>query len=97
MTKADDVPEWARKRARELLEAGDPREGYRSLAGWIETTFARYIAAHEPAPVDPLRHIVQKVACRLRQHGLYSDAQMADELERQIARLTNAGTEAEGE
>lgn len=53
MTKADDVPEWAWERMESLtlLEGGAK---YRHA-------FARYIAAHEPAPVDPLREFLANV------------------------------------
>lgn len=56
---ADDIPQWALERACELFnatpeqdwawtpkDANDPRSGL--------PQFARYIAAHEEAPVDPL-------------------------------------------
>lgn len=48
----ENVPEWARERAAVLMRAdrGDSR-----LWWAYQTAFARYIAAHEEPPVDPLR------------------------------------------
>lgn len=53
MSKTDDVPEWALDKVHELYNA----EGSRGISVFhsLERAFARYIAAHEPAPVDPLR------------------------------------------
>lgn len=97
----DDVPEWAIKRAEELTAQdyyiGDPR-----------AAFARYIAAHEPAPVDPIRQEAielvladevgrtsnQQRAIREGRAGQQKVALAMAAIERgmELARLTNAGT-----
>ena len=61
-----EVPEWALLKAYNLTYSDDARDMARSDASKIDdmrglfvgTAFARYIAAHEPAPVDPLREIL---------------------------------------
>lgn len=58
-----DVPEWAVGRAYDL--ARDFTDDRYVGEGHLAQAFARYIAAHEPAPVDPLRVAVieaEKVA-----------------------------------
>lgn len=51
-----EVPEWARWKAARLIEA--ERE---HTSEHVELrAFARYIAAHEPAPVDPLRRVLDE-------------------------------------
>ena len=61
MNKADHVPEWAIKRAVELAgfpvqvdDENRPLPWRQSLYNAGLDAFARYIAAHEPAPVDPI-------------------------------------------
>jgi len=53
MSGVDQVPDWALERAKELHRA----------AGGATTpmahAFARYIAAHEEAPVDPVDHAIE--------------------------------------
>ena len=49
----DEIPLWAHEKA-EIL-ANEER------LGDYERAFARYIAAHEPAPVDPLRELFKEV------------------------------------
>ena len=48
---AGEVPEWAWKRVGELTAA-------ESGVCAATKAFARYIAAHEPEPVDPLREVL---------------------------------------
>lgn len=45
----NDVPEWAVKRAQELFRNAVGSTGI----GYMTTAFAKYIATHEDAPVDP--------------------------------------------
>ena len=61
-----DIPDWAKNRACDIANAEDPgtnwlvtdvTENYKLLE-----TFARYIAAHEEAPVDPLLLEAREIA-----------------------------------
>lgn len=51
-----EVPEWAIERVNELRNAEPGRSALETLI----MAFARYIAANEPAPVDPLRKLVEQ-------------------------------------
>ena len=54
---ADDIPQWARERACELMDEYAPNHAwaarYNAPVRVIES-FARYISQHEQPPVDPL-------------------------------------------
>lgn len=64
--QAGEVPAWALLKAYNLTYHNDPRDMCRTdddkiadMRGlFVGNAFARYIAAHEPAPVDPLREVV---------------------------------------
>lgn len=50
--KTENVPEWAMKRVQELT--GEYWQPPIARQHPVSVAFARYIAAHEEAPVDPL-------------------------------------------
>lgn len=92
-----EVPEWARKKARELLDAGDPRGigyGHKQLAAWIETTFARYIAAHEQPPVDPLRAAIDDAWPTIQLRGVRPEI-VFEELRARLPAAAVAAVEGE--
>ncbi len=50
-----EIPQWALEKARKLSEA-ETRSTWRDASCYASgPAFARYIAAHEQPPVDPLR------------------------------------------
>ena len=57
----DDIPEWAVQKANKL-------SGHAEMACIARDTFARYIAAHEGVPVDPLVEEAQKIADDFRRN-----------------------------
>ena len=123
MTKADDVPEtvpqWAKEKACEWHNRHVSAFGTKWRPAEISyppdhaiDSLALYIAAHEPAPVDPLREAVEAMreTARELREGSNRDCNQvqqaimwerrADAVEAELARgvtLTNAGTEPEGE
>jgi hypothetical protein len=64
---SDEIPQWAKERACELANAIHeyPRFTVDHLdRDWPSLqAFARYIAAHEEPPVDPLLVEARKIAC----------------------------------
>ena len=50
---SDDIPEWAKQRARALVETEPSQTHFHA--------FARYIAQHEQPPRDKLREVAEKV------------------------------------
>lgn len=61
------IPQWARDRADELCLRESSKDN------WCSDAFARYIAAHEEPPVDPLLIEARKIAAsqgRLTQLGV---------------------------
>ena len=57
MEQKEEVPEWALERVDELRRA-EPGD---SLVGTTVDAFARYIAAHEEPPKDPLKRVVREM------------------------------------
>lgn len=51
---ADEIPEWAAGRVSDLFGAEHDGKGGEHAYTVLSRAFARYIAAHEEPPVDPL-------------------------------------------
>lgn len=59
----DSIPEWAIEKARELmLSASDDAAISPERGGMWHAAFARYIAAHEQPPVDPVEQAANQIA-----------------------------------
>lgn len=79
---ADDIPQWAEKRARELADAetsigcvGDTPNLLAFSA--FKLAFTRYIAQHEQEPVDPaIAEAIELVAALNERQGYHSTAAM---------------------
>ena len=76
-----EVPEWALDKASKLLRSENP-----SWTMWDRhlTAFARYIAAHEPAPVDPLDALRDSIEAL---HGISFDRDKMEQIVKR-ARVT---------
>ncbi len=89
---AGEVPEWAGERAFDLVaEARGASDGCWAAVRHLPhyQAFARYIAAHEPAPVDPVQRLAAEICAKLR--GTGSSAAMVKEVEAMLrARVTVA-------
>jgi hypothetical protein len=62
----DDIPQWAKERAEKLANAehslADMGNATLLAHACYIAAFARYIAEHEEAPVDPLRARIENIA-----------------------------------
>lgn len=61
---SDDIPTWAKERAAALIDkwVGEPVSSSEYIRCRIVLeAFARYIAAHEEAPVDPLLNEAREI------------------------------------
>lgn len=79
-----DIPQWAVERALELLSVDDadgPWTTERHGTLPAVTAFARYIAAHEEAPVDHLYEALKAVV----ELGRYDTREQTDLLRRALA------------
>jgi len=62
MTTETTPPEWAIEEA--CRRSNLSYISYKSYPGAALNAFARYIAQHEPAPVDPLREEAREIVAR---------------------------------
>lgn len=79
----DTIPQWAAKRALELMRA-ESSSAMWSRDCYADRALARYIAAHEEAPVDPLESVLAAV-------GNDDPRTAKEEAERLRFRLAEAG------
>lgn len=70
---ADDIPTWALERV--IQEIGVDWKVYQIKESFVYQAFARYIAAHEEPPVDPLETEAQRL---LEEYWYNSDQSTKD-------------------
>lgn len=90
---ANDIPEWAVLRAISLANEAAPRQmwGVANVGNGAIQALARYIAAHEEAPVDPVEAAKIELITRwFDDDGYFSTDAIRDAVDRGIE-LAKAG------